>query len=146
MRPPPDHSPPARGLLEHTADLGFWVSADEPAQLFPAAVAALAELMVSGPRDGTITWLPLELEAGDWAELLVALLNEVVYRWDGESRLAVALELDQLTPLRLAGRLGVIPRDPALHRMAEPIKAVTYHQARVEPQGQGWRAQVFLDV
>lgn len=138
--------PPARGLLEHTADLGLWVTADDPPQLFAAAVGALTELMVSGPRAGDISWLPLELSGSDWAELLVALLNEVVYLWDAESLLAVALELDELTPVRLVGRLGVLPRDPSLHRMTEPIKAVTYHRASVEPKGQGWRAQVILDV
>ena len=139
-------APPRSGTLEHTADLGLWVTADDPGQLFIAAVGALAELMVSGPREGGVTWLALELAGGDLAELLVALLNEIVYQWDGESNLAVALELAELSPIRLGGRLGVIPRDPAIHQVAEPIKAVTYHRAVVEPQGHGWRAQVFLDV
>lgn len=139
-------APPARGLLEHTADLGLWVTADDPPQLFAAAVGALAELMVSGPRTGDISWLPLTLSASDLAELLVALLNEVVYLWDAESLLVVALELKELTPVRLDGRLGVLPRDPDTHQTAEPVKAVTYHRASVEPQGQGWRAQVILDV
>lgn len=146
MAPNQNNTAPVQGLLEHTADLGFWVTADDPRQLFAAAVGALAELMVSGPREGDISWLPLELSGSDLAELLVALLNEVVYLWDAESLLAVALELGELTPVRLVGRLGVLPRDPARHRTAEPVKAVTYHAASVEPQGQGWRAQVILDV
>ena len=145
--PQPSDQPPSRsGALAHTADLGLWVTADDPSQLFRAAVGALAELMVSGPREGRLAWLPLELSATDYPGLLVALLNEVVYLWDGESLLAAALELDELTPVLLRGRLGVIPRDHALHRMSEPVKAVTYHLAVVEPQGPGWRAQVILDV
>ncbi|MFH1059908.1 MAG: archease [Pseudomonadota bacterium] len=133
------------GAIAHTADLGLWVSADSLPELFSAAAVALAELMVKGPRDGELTWLPLELTAGDYAELLVELLGEVVYRWDGEGLLCVALEISELRPASLRGRLGVMARRDA-HRPGEPVKAVTYHQARVEPAGSGWRGQVILDV
>jgi len=133
------------GAIAHTADLGLWVRADSLPELFSAAAVALAELMVKGPRDGELAWLPLELTGSDHAELLVELLGEVIYRLDGEGLVSVALELDELTPVRLAGRLGVIPRR-AEHRPGEPVKAATYHQARVEPAGSGWRGQVILDV
>jgi SHS2 domain-containing protein len=133
------------GTTAHTADLGLWVESDTLPELFGAAVEALAQLMTSGPRRGTITWIPLELEGEGLAELLVELLNEVVYRLDGEGLVSVALRVEELTRARLAGRLGVIPRTPR-HSPGEPVKAVTYHQARVEPQGQGWRAQVIMDV
>lgn len=137
--------PAESGTLGHVADLGLWVTADSLAELFSAAAVALAELMVKGPRDGEVAWLPLELTAADHAELLVELLGEVVYRWDGEGLLTVAVALDELTPVLLRGRLGVVPRRPS-HRPGEPVKAVTYHQAQVEPIGSGWRAQVILDV
>ena len=137
--------PVRSGLIDHTADLGLWVSADTLPELFRAGATALAELMVKGPRDGLVDWLPLALEAHDYPELLVELLGEVVYRWDGEGLLTVAVEISELTPVGLRGRLGVIPRRPQ-HRPGEPVKAVTYHQAQVEPAGQGWRAQVILDV
>lgn len=133
------------GTIAHTADLGLWVSADSLPELFSAAATALAELMVKGPRDGELTWLPLEIAAGDYPELLVELLGEVVYRWDGEGLLTVAVDLAELRPVGLRGRLGVVPRRSA-HRPGEPVKAVTYHQAKVEPAGSGWRAQVILDV
>ena len=133
------------GTMAHTADLGLWVEADGLVELFAAAVEALSLLMTKGPRQGDISWLPLELEAGDHAELLVQLLNEVVFRLDGEGLISVALEVAELGPGVLRGRLGVLPR-AAGQRPGEPVKAVTYHQALVEPRGAGWRAQVIMDV
>ncbi len=134
------------GMEDHTADLGLWVEADSLTELFASAVGALAEIMVLGGRQGQVQWLPLNLEGADLAELLVALLNEVVYRLDAEGLVAVALEVSELTPVSLAGRLGVIPFDPARHQRGEPVKAVTYHEATVEPVGDGFRAHVVMDV
>lgn len=137
---------PARsGTTAHTADLGLWVEADSLRELFAAAVEALSLLMSAGPRRGQISWVPLDLEGDGYPELLVELLNEVVYRLDGEGQVSVALTVVELDQGHLTGRLGVIPAGPA-HTPVEAIKAVTYHQASVEPQGQGWRAQVIMDV
>ncbi|MCB2193341.1 MAG: archease [Deltaproteobacteria bacterium] len=134
------------GTLEHTADLGLWVRAESLEELFAEAPAALAELMVSGPRDGRLEWLPVSFQGVDYPELLVQLLSEVVYLWDAEGLLTVAAKVAELTPGTLEARLGVIPADYQVHEPNEPIKAVTYHQASVEPQGEGWKAQVILDV
>ncbi len=133
------------GTLEHMADLGLWVEADSRQELMASAVCALAELMYRGPRQGEIQWLPLELEGADPADLLVQLLNEVIYLAEAEGLLAVALVVSELRPDALVARLGALPLGPG-HRVGQPIKAVTYHQARVEPAGERWRAQVVLDV
>ena len=134
------------GTVSHTADLGLWVEADSKEALFASAATALGELMIKGPRDGEIQWLPLELDGPDLAGLLVAFLNEVVYRLDAEGLLTVAVKMGELTPENLSARLGVIPLDEEKHTPAEPVKAVTYHQAEARPHGQGWRAKVIMDV
>ncbi len=134
------------GTFDHTADLGLLVDADSLEGLFSTALAGLMELMVSGPRDGEVTWLPLELTGQDTADLLVQALNEAVYLLDGEGLVAVALEPDQLGPTRLAGRLGVVPFDPSRNRLGQGVKAVTYHQARVERTIGGWQARLVADV
>ncbi|MCF8043608.1 MAG: archease [Desulfarculaceae bacterium] len=134
------------GTMEHTADLGLWVQADSLEELFAGAPASLAELMVKGPRDGQLAWLPVSFQGVDHAELLVQLLSEVVYLWDAEGLLTVAAKISELTPGTLEARLGVIPADYQKHRPNEAVKAVTYHQASVEPMGSCWRAQVILDL
>lgn len=134
------------GTTGHTADLGLWVEADTLAGLFESAPVVLAELMVEGPREGQIAWLPFGASGRDHAELLVALLSEVVYLWDAEASLVVAAKVRRVSDTFLEARLGVIPADPARHGPGEPVKAVTYHQASVELRQERWRGQVVLDV
>jgi SHS2 domain-containing protein len=142
----------AYGSEDHTADLALWLQAETLPGLFALAVRALAEVMVVGQASGAgrpqgeITWLPVSLEGQDEADLLVQLLNEAVYRLDGEGLLAVAWETSALTLTCLEGRLGVLAFDPARQERGEPVKAVTYHQARIEAVGQGFRAHLVLDV
>ena len=136
-----------KGQGSTTADISMVLTADSLPELFMAAASYLGELMFSGSRAGSPNWLPVRITAEDLPGLMVALLNEVVYLADGEGLLTVGLQLDHLGEKQLAGRLGVIPLDPAVHRAGEPVKAATYHQAQVEPvSGSRWRAQVILDV
>ncbi len=135
------------GTKAHTADLGLWVSGQTPAELFIHAVRGLSQLMAAGPRQAEISWQPLELEGQDQVDLLVALLNEAVFRLDAEQRLAVDLQLDHLSDTRLAGRLGLVAWNPSRHTLKQAIKAVTYHQANIrEGKGGGLRADLVLDV
>ncbi|MEW5913309.1 MAG: archease [Thermodesulfobacteriota bacterium] len=134
------------GLIEHTADLGLWVEAEGLGELFQAAALALAQVMVTGPRQGEPAWRELDLQGGDLAELLVQMLGEVVYLWDAEGLLVAAAQVQEVAPGRLRARLGVVPAGPQQHAPGEPVKAVTYHRAKVEPKDGGWRAEVILDV
>jgi SHS2 domain-containing protein len=36
--------------------------------------------------------------------------------------------------------------DPARHRLAREVKAITYHGLWLRPQGAGWAAEVIVDV
>ncbi len=133
------------GTIPHTADMGLWVEADSLPELFEAAAVALAEIMVSGPRDGQLRWHPVELEAESLEELLVAWLNEVLFLLEARGEVVAAAEAE-LSGLRLSGRLGTVPFNPQLHEVAEPVKAVTYHGASVQERGGRWRAEVVMDL
>lgn len=134
------------GTTDHTADLKFWVEAGSVEELFSSAALALSELMYQGPRQENQTWLEFSAQGTDQADLLVQLLSEVVYWADAEGYLVAVVEISALSPTSLEARLGVTPLDPKTHRLNEPIKAVTYHQATVAPLDSGWRCEIVLDV
>jgi SHS2 domain-containing protein len=132
--------------IEHIADLGVRVAApDEPA-LFAESVAAMRDLMTAPeglrPRE-TAT---IAVEGADRADLLVNWLREVLYLWHGRDLLAVRAEIDQWSERRLRGRVQCDPYDPNRHELRHELKAVTYHELRVEPGPDGWEAVVVFDV
>ena len=73
------------------------------------------------------------MESGDRESLLVDWLNEVLYWFDGK-RIAFrefrVTRLERPAPLQAIG-MGE-PRDPERHRARLIVKAVTYHQLKIE--------------
>lgn len=131
-------------ILEHTADVGIRARGSTLEEAFASAAEGLAHLMGA--------WFPgqgrerqLEVEASDWAALLVAWMDELLYLHEAEDAVFGGFDVEGVGDRRLraavlvAGRGGRELEDVG-------IKAATYHRLRVEPQGHGWLAQVYLDV
>ncbi len=133
-------------ILEHPADIGFRAFADTLPALY--VHAALAMLSITGdpasarPRQG----FPLSVVSGDRESLMVDWLGEVLY-WYDTKRVAFhdfrVMDLEEGS-IRAIG-IGE-PRDPERHLAKIGIKAVTYHQLKVELHGGVWVAEVYLDV
>ena len=133
-------------VLEHPADIGFRAFGGTLPELF--AHSALAMLSIAAdpaealPREE----YPLAVESGDRESLLVDWLNEVLYWFDGKR---IAFRDFRVTQFRenaiQAVGLGE-PRDPLRHRARLIVKAVTYHQLKIERRGGMWVAEVYLDI
>ena len=134
------------GTIDHTADLGLWAEAETLPGVFRTMCIALSRLMVEGARKGETSSHPFEASGDGLADLLVQVLNEVVYLLDAEGLLVTDLEVEELSPARLSAQLLSIAFDPGQHTPGEAVKAVTYHETQVEQTPSGWRAQVLLDV
>jgi SHS2 domain-containing protein len=141
-------SVPGHRAIEHTADLAveLWAP-DEPALLVEGA-RALVELLTEGAEVGAPTERmaerTLELSAVDPEDRLVRWLSEVLYWASMEGFLVVdaALELVGTTGLRgtVRGQAG------AAELVRTEIKAVTYHDLRLERGAAEVRARVVFDV
>jgi SHS2 domain-containing protein len=138
----------ARGfeILEHTADLGFRVTASTLPELFAAAGEALVAVALDPSRAEQKQEYPIETTGEDYESLLVNWLNEVVYLLDGARVTPARLIVDELADSRVRGRAFGEPRDNAKHPHRIVVKAATYHQLRLERSGGQWRAEVFLDI
>jgi SHS2 domain-containing protein len=146
--------PPPFEIIEHPADIGFLAYGAEPAELFQNAALALISL----------AWSPEGIEEREQREITAhgAAIDSLLYAWLAEI-LAVA-DAEQLAFRRVEVKLLKLGDDEkelpgevigfaygekfdrARHTAGTYIKAVTYHQFRVEHTPEGWRAQVFLDL
>jgi SHS2 domain-containing protein len=129
-------------LLEHTADLGVRAGGATLEELFEQATLGLAEVLGAW-RPGAGEDAPVAVEAADLGGLLVDWLNEVVYLQEVQGASLAAVRVDQVADGRASGSLALRPEPPS---GGTYVKAVTYHQLRVERRPGGWLAEFYLDV
>jgi len=132
--------------IAHTADVGFVVEAPSRASCFERAVLALAGVIADTttvvPRDRR----ELRVAAGEAEGQLHALLHEVLLLAQLHAFLVCAAEVSEAPGGAIDAVVAGERYDPARHHLHGEVKAVTWHQLRVEPAGDGWRARVILDV
>jgi SHS2 domain-containing protein len=132
--------------FEHTADLGLRVRSPDLDTLFAEAAQALFAAIVEdlGSVEARQR-LGVQLAGDDRELLLFDWLRELLYRFDAEHLLFSRFEV-RVTDAGLSGTAWGEPFDPSRHVFSHEVKAVTYHGLRVEPAGDGWLAEVIVDI
>jgi SHS2 domain-containing protein len=127
--------------VSHTADWSARVWAPDLPTLFKEAARAMNSL--SGTVIGTNGRVSraLEVEGPDLESLLVAFLSELVYYQEQEN-----LTFDDFD-LRVAGQwLKVAMEGAPIESVDKAIKAVTYHNLKIERNTEGFETTIVFDV
>jgi Uncharacterized conserved protein len=132
-------------LMPHTADVMVtaWGSTLEDC-LTEAAhglVSSFAEVADVAPEDR----VEFTCQPGPESELLVELLDEVIYAIDAWDVVPVRIDVRRTGEGGLAGEFGVVERGN-VHVVGPAPKAVTRHDLSVEQQDAQWRCRVVVDV
>ncbi|KJS33028.1 MAG: hypothetical protein VR64_03700 [Desulfatitalea sp. BRH_c12] len=135
-------------VFEHTADLGLEIFGADPQALFVNAGRALYEVLVplEGQPPENRRRQRIEAQGEDWADLMVNWLRELLYLFNGDQQVVIAIDLESLAENALQATVTTTDFDPDQYRVEFEIKAVTYHQVIVAPYEDGWRARVIFDV
>ncbi len=133
-------------LLEHTADMGIEAEGESLAGLFEQAALGLRSVITEREPLQPEWEVALELCGADLEELLVNWLTELLYLFETRRLLPVRFHFDQMGLTRLRVRVGAETIDPELQPVDREVKAITYHQIRVEPTEGGWKARLYLDL
>jgi SHS2 domain-containing protein len=133
-------------IFEHTADLGLRIRAASLESLFEEAAQALFSLIVPELQsirptesfDFRVAGKAHDLLLFDW-------LNELLYTYETRHLLlmefCVSFEEQGLT----ATARGE-PLDRQRHVLDHEVKAITYHELKVERDGDAWVAEVIVDI
>jgi SHS2 domain-containing protein len=133
-------------ILEHTADIGFEAFGASREEVFANAAKALFHIIVDLESVERREALDLRVEGADSPSLLVNWLSELLYLQDAEGWLFADFAINSLSDTSLAAVARGEKSDPARHQLKLLVKAITYHQLRLEQTSQGWRAQVYVDI
>jgi SHS2 domain-containing protein/dienelactone hydrolase len=132
-------------LLPHTADVmvSAWGSTVEEclAEAALGMVSSFTEIGGRPPEDR----VEFTCQPGPESELLVELLEEVIYAVDAWDVVPVQVEVRRTGEGGLAGEFGVVERGSMPVTGPAP-KAVTRHDLSVEQENDIWRCQVVVDV
>lgn len=132
--------------FEHTADLGLRIRAPDLDTLFAEAAQALFATIVDDL--GSVQpqqCIEVNLASDELTYLLFDWLNELLYRWDTEHLLFGRFEV-QVSDAGLVGKAWGEPLDRSRHVLAHEVKAITYHGLTVVTDGEGWLAEMIIDI
>jgi SHS2 domain-containing protein len=138
-------------VFDHTADLGLRVEAPTRAELFEEAGRALTSLVVETP-DATVRArerIEFALTAAEPSDLLFDWLHALLVAFEVRHLLFVrfAVEIDEVAGgLRLRASAWGERVDRSRQQLAREVKAITYHGLFLRPEGDGWAAEVIVDV
>jgi len=134
-------------LFEHTADLGLRVRAPDLDALFREAAEGFFAMLVEGdaPSAGEERTFRFELDAPRRDDLLFDWLNELLYTFDTTGCVLGGFEVRVQGP-RLEATARGAPLEEGKRGLLREVKAITYHGLKVEPEGDGWLAEVIVDI
>ena len=133
-------------LFDHTADLGLRIRATDLNTLFAEAGECLLAAMVDDPASVVpVKSETVEIVGADREYLLFDWLRELLTRSDEARMLWCQFDVD-VTPAGLTATILGEPFDPIRHLLSREVKAITYHGLKVEAVGDGFLAEVIVDI
>jgi len=132
--------------FEHTADIGIRVRAADLNGLFEDAARGLFAVLVANPEAvRPVQELSFRIEAQRLDDLLHDWLAELLFAFDTRRVLLGEFRAEVLED-RVEALARGEPIDPQRHQLDMEIKAITYHELKVERDGDGWLAEVIVDL
>lgn len=111
-----------------------------------AAAGMFACSIGAPPRAAPLASVDVDVAAGTSEELMVAWLEELLYRSEVDGLAPHEFVVDSMTKTRLRGRARGARFGSGARTIGHGVKAVTRHGLEVRPTGNGWRARLIFDV
>jgi protein archease len=132
--------------FEHTGDVGIELEAPSRAHLFAHATIALARIMVEHDGVRAIESRRIEVRAESDADLMHDLLAAALNLFLADAFIWRDARVVDERPDLIAVELSGEKFDGRRHQLLTEIKAVTYHELKVEHSGVRWTARIVFDI
>lgn len=132
--------------MDHTADLGVEVIAEDLKKLFEKAGATLTDLIITGDLLPESIVTELKISGIDLEDLMVRWLGEILYLFQSDGIITVSPKVHNITSTEINAEIESTVFNPKIHFIKHDIKAVTYHQIRVENLKKHWKTRVIFDL
>jgi SHS2 domain-containing protein len=142
--------------IDISGDAGIRAYGGSPAELFVNAALGMYGLIVDPETVRAMEHIEVSVRHRSLDGLLVAWLNELIYRFDVQGFLAREIVVTTFPSTKevdaqdreyfLGASLSGENFDPERHQGKLLIKAATYHNLKVEQNEDSWIAEVIFDI
>ncbi|MBN3037787.1 MAG: archease [Candidatus Omnitrophica bacterium] len=132
--------------LDHTSDIGIRAFGRDETELFSNAAFAMFDNITELNKVELKDCLEINLRAENFEEVFVSWLRELLYKYSAEGYLFKKFVIKKLDKTAISAMAGGEKADPERHIFKKDIKAITYHELKLEKSKRGWTAQVIFDV
>lgn len=133
-------------MLDHIADIQVRVHGDNLKELFSNAAYALFSSIADLANVTASTKVVVEARAADLEGLLVQWLSELLFLFETRQLLFVAFDIKDITDTVIKADVFGEKLDREKHAVNNEIKAVTYHQLKIEKLDDHWIAEIIFDI
>ncbi len=137
---------PVYETFEHTADIGIRARAGTLDELFADAARGLFLVIVTNPESiRPVQEVNFRVQGDRNDDLLFDWLDELLYAFAARRRVFCDFDVRVETRGLNATARGE-PIDLQRHHLDVEVKAITYHGLKVQQDGDGWLAEVIVDI
>jgi SHS2 domain-containing protein len=129
-------------LADHVGELAIRLEGSSLAELFAEAACALAEVMLGRPAIATGAAEHVWVKAPDREALLVAWLDELIFRAERDHAIYGEARVDRITDEQLDARI----RGEPVTELKTQVKAATFYGLKIVESQSSVAATVVLDV
>ncbi|MBI3313438.1 MAG: archease [Candidatus Omnitrophica bacterium] len=137
-------------VFEHTADIGLKIYGRTFQELFRHGALGLFNLVTEvdalNQPDNKKASLDIELTGENAGDLFLKWLRELLFVFSTRKLILLSFNFKILTENKLKAEAEGIVFDPSRHEPKYEVKAVTYHQFKIEKKKTGWEAEGIFDI
>jgi SHS2 domain-containing protein len=137
-------------FLEHTADIGIEAEAKNLEKVFADIALGMFEVMTSTKKIKRKIKKEIKIESEDLQALLYDFLEKFLILHDTENLMFSKFDVKKIQKEKDKWNLECEAWgeefDPKKHEDRTLVKAVTYHEMKIEKTSKGWKAKVIVDI
>ena len=133
-------------ILDHTADVCLRIYGKSFGELFENAARAMMELITDREKINPSQEIEIEVRGETKEELLVHCLQEILFLHEVKKIVFKDFRLNLISETHAKGKAIGEKIDINKHELSFDIKAVTYHNLKMEPINDKLKVDIVFDV
>lgn len=133
--------------FSHTADIGLKVRGETIAALFENAALGLTSLLTDPEKIHSEKKVAFKLKSSvGWESLLVEWLQEILYEFTVRKMAFSKFHVQRISEYFLEAEADGELIQSDRHPILREVKAVTYHNLKIDRDKEGFRTEIIIDI